>query len=304
MPGNTSSSKSFSTPSRVASAYNRRTYCAAPIKAAKPSRGTKVIVFVEQRAGETFLLCKESAPSARPIERCEAPRAPNKVRCAPICPVARLPVRAVRGVCPGAPKKVWAAVPVFADETIAFPRLEACVEVNSSSSAENSTGVVVVAPKKKSCLRRSDAEPRRAQVTWGVDEVREFRFSESVVESTIPNAPEKEKDFPIVASSSASHEASSTSDVVQSVNDIMENDYDALMTLANCAVAALEAMEEVAIVTVRLALPQPEVTIAPRRKLSSNPIMVRDARMATLRPRPFDRARRRASVALAFVDRL
>ena len=304
MPGNTSSSKSCSTPSRVASASNRRTYCAAPIKAAKPSRGPEVIVFVEQRAGETYLLCKESAPSARPIKRCEAPRAPTKVRCAPICPVARLPVRAARGVCPGAPKKVWAAVPVFADETIAFPRLEACVEVNSSSSAENSTGVVVVAPKKKSCLRRSDAEPRRVQVTWGVNEVREFRFSESVVEGTIPNAPEKETDFAIVASSSASHETASFSGAVQSVNGVVENDFGALMALANCAVAALEAMEEVMIVAVRLAPPQPEVAVPPRRKLSSNPIMVRDARMATLRPRPFDRAHRRACVAMAFVDRL
>ena len=297
-----SSSNSCSTPSRVASASNRRTYCAAPIKAAKSRSGNKVIVFVERRAGKTHLFANESVPSVRPVKRCVAPGAPTKVRCAPICPVARLPVRAVRGVCPGAPKKVWAAVPVFAEETIAFPRLEDCVEVKTSSIAENSTEVNVVAPKKKSCLRRLNAEPRRVQVTWGIDEVREFRFSASAVEGTTSNAAEKEMDSSIVTSSSASHATASSSDAVESVNGIVESDFGALMALADCAVAALEAMEEVAIVAVHLALPQPNVAVAPRRKLSPNPIIVRDARMATLRPRPFDRAHRRACVAMAFVD--
>ena len=297
-----SSSNSCATPSRVASASNRRTYCAAPVKAVKPSREHNVIVYVEQRAGETYLLCKD-VPSALPVKRCEAPRAPTKVRCAPICPVARLPVRAQRGVCPEPPKKVWVAVPVFADETIAFPRLEAFVEAKTSLSAEDSTGVNVVAPKK-SCLRRLNAEPRRVHVTWSLDEVREFRFSASVVEGTTPSTPEKELDSSIVASSSASHATASSSGAVESVNGIVENDFGALMALANCAVAALEAMEEVTIVAVHLALPQPDVAVAPRRKLRPNPIMVRDARMATLRPRPFDRARRRACVAMAFVDRV
>ena len=263
-----------------------------------------MIVFVERRAGETHLFCKETVPSAHPVKRCKAPGAPTKVRYAPMCPVARLSVRAERGVCPGAPKKVWAVVPVFADETIAFPRLEVFMDAKTSSSAEDSTGVNVVAPKKKSCLRRSDAEPRRVQVTWGVDEVREFRFSASVVEGTTPNAPEKEMDLSNAPSSSASHAISSSSAAVESANGLVENVFDALLALANCAVAALEAMEEVAIVAVRLALPQPKVAVAPRRKLNSNPIIVRDARMATLRPRPFDRARRRASVAMSFVDRL
>ena len=270
------------------------------MKASKPHCGVKAIVFVERRAGKTHLFSNEPVPSARPVKRCEAPRAPTKVRCAPICPVARLPVRAVRGVCPRAPKKVWAAVPVFADETIAFPRLDAFVDAETSSNAENSTGADVVAPKKKSCLRRLNAEPRRVQVTWGIDEVREFRFSASVVESTTPKAPKTEKDPSIVASSSASHETASPSGAVESVNGFAENNFGALMALANCAVAALEAMEEPMIVAVHLA-PQP---VPPRRKLCANPIMVRDARMATLRPRPFDRAHRRACVAMAFVDRL
>ena len=262
-----------------------------------------MIVYVEKRAGETYLLCKESVPSARPVKRLEAPRAPTKVRCAPICPVARLPVQAQRGVCPEAPKKVWVAVPVFADETIAFPRLEDFADAKASSSVEDSTEVDVVAPKK-SCLRRFNAEPRRVCVTWGVDEVRKFRFSASVVEGTTPNAPEKETDVSIVSSSSATHVTASSSGAVQSVIGTVENDLGALMALADCAVAALEALEEVAIVAVRPVSPQPEVAVAPRRKLSSNPIIVRDARMATLRPRPFDRARIRASVAMAFVDRL
>ena len=296
-----SSSNSCSTPSRAASSSNRSTLCAAPVKASKPHCGVKAIVFVERA---TRLFSKKAVPSARPVKRCEAPAAPTKLRCAPICPVARLPVRAVRGVCPGAPKKVWAAVPVFADETIAFPRLDALEEAKTSSSAETSTGVDVVAPKKKSCLRRPNAEPRRVLVTWGIDEVREFRFLASVVEGTTPNAPEKNMDSSIVASSSASNATASSSGAVQSVNGIVESDFGALMALADCAVAALEAMEEVTIVAVHLALPRPEVAVAPRRKLSSNPIIVRDARMATLRPRPFDRAHRRACVAMAFVDRL
>ena len=295
-----SSSNSCSTPSRVVGAPIRRTYCAAPIKASKPDREPKVIVFVEKRV---YLMCKDSVPSSRPVKRCEAPRAPAKVRCAPICPVARLPVRAVRGVCPGAPKKVWAAVPVFAEETITFPRLDATVQSKASSSHEDSTGVEVVAPKK-SCLRRLNAEPRRVQVTWGIDEVREFCFLDSVVEGTTPNAPEKNNDQSIVATPFASQATASSSGAVQSVNGIVENDFGALMALATCAVAALEAMEELTIVAVHLALPQPEVAIAPRQKLRSNPIIVRDARMATLRPRPFDRALRRACVAMAFVDRL
>ena len=301
-----SSSNSCSTPSRAVSSSSRRTLCAAPIKAYKSHCGIKVIVFVE-RAGKTNLFSKEAVPSARPVKRREAPAAPTKVRCAPICPVARLPVRVVRGVCPEAPKKMWATMPVFAEETIAFPRLDDLVEAETSSSAENSTGVDVVAPKKlpkKSCLCRLNAEPRRVQVTWGIDEVREFRFSASVVEGTTPNAPKKKMDSPIVASSSASNATASSSGAVESVSGIVENDFGALMALADCAVAALEAMEEVAIVAVHLALPQAEVAVAPRRKLSSNPIMVRDARMATLRPRPFDRAHRRACVAMAFVDRL
>ena len=302
-PAQVPSSNSCSTPSRSVSASNRRTYCAAPAKALKPRREHNVIVFVEQRAGETYLLCKD-VPSALPAKRCEAPRAPTKVRCAPICPVARLPVRAVRGVCPEAPKKVWVAVPVFADETIAFPRLEAFVEAKTSSSTEDSTEVEVVAPKKKSSLRRLNAEPRRVHVTWGIDEVREFHFSASVVEGTTPIAPEKELDTSIVASSSASHATASSSGAAQSVNGIAESNFGALMALANCAVAALEAMEEVTIVAVHLAPPQLNAAVAPRRKLSSNPIMVRDARMATLRPRPFDRAYRRACVAMAFVDRV
>ena len=249
-------------------------------------------------------MCKDSVPSARPVKRCDAPGAPTKVRCAPVCPVARLPVRAVRGVCPGAPKKVWAAVPVFADESIAFPRLETFVEDKTSSSNEHSSEVNVIAPKKRSCLRRLNAEPRTLHVTWGIDEVREFHFLASVVEGTTSNALEKKMDLPIVASFDASHATASSSSAVGSVNGIMESDYGLLMALADCAVAALEAMEEVAIVAVHLALPQPEVAIAPRRKLSANPIIVRDARMATLRPRPFDRAHRRACVAMAFVDRI
>ena len=189
-----SSSNSCSTPSRIVSASIRRTYCAAPVKSAKPHREPEVIVFVEKRAGEVYLLCKDSVPSARPAKRCEAPRAPTKVRCAPICPVARLPVRAMRGVCPGAPKKVWAAVPVFAEETIAFPRLDDSAESETSSSPEDSTGVEVVAPKK-SCLRRLNAEPRHVQVTWGIDEVREFRFLDSVVEGTTPTPPRSTMTF-------------------------------------------------------------------------------------------------------------
>ena len=287
-PAQTSSSNSCSTPSRSVSASNRRTYCAAPAKAVKPRREHNVIVFVEQRAGETYLLCKDVIPSALPVKRCEAPRAPTKIRCAPICPVARLPVRVMRGVCPEAPKKMWTAVPVFAEETIAFPRLDSLAETKTSSSAEDSTGVSVVEPTKKSCLRRSDAKPRRVQVTWGVDEVREFRFSASVVEGTTPNALENETDPAMLASSTASHATASSSGSFESVNGTVENDFGALMTLANCAVAAMEAMEEVAIVAVRLAPPQPVVAVAPRRKLISSPIVIRDARMATLRPRPFD----------------
>ena len=291
-----SSSNSCATPSRIVSPSNRRTYCPAPMKASKPRCGVKVIIFVARRAGKTHLLSSESIPSARPVKRREAPRAPTKVRCAPLCPVARLPVRAVRGVCPRAPRKVWAAMPVFADETIAFPRLDAFLEAMTSSNAENSTGVDLVAPKKKSCLRRLNAEPRRVQVTWGIDEVREFRFSASVVEGTTPKAPEKEMDLSIVASSSASHATASSSGATEFVNGIVENDFSASMALADCAVAALETI-------VHLAPLQPEVAVAPRRKLSANPIIIRDARMATLRPRPFDRARRRACVHMAFVDR-
>ena len=323
-------SNSSSTPSRVASASNRRTYCAAPIKAVKPLRGPNVIVYVEQRAGETYLLCKDSVPSARPTKRREAPGAPSKVHCAPICPVARLPVREKRGVCPAPPKKIWSKMPVFADEAIAFPRLDAFVDVKTSSNDAASLVVDTAVQakkscirranaeprllqvtwgtneertyeicdsklgtladevtKRKSCLRRSNVEPRRLRVTWGVNEERSFNSVPSEAAATISSASEKETDSLIVASSSASNAAASSSNAVEYVSGLAENGFDALMALADCAVAALDAME-VEIVLVRLAPPQPEVAVVARRRPRRQPVydpIAHEARLATLRPR-------------------
>ena len=323
-------SNSCSTPNRVTPSTNRRTDCPAPIKAAKPLRGPKMVVSVEQRAGETYLWCKEAVPSARPSKRCEAPGAPSKVRRAPICPVARLPVREKRGVCPGTPKKIWVKIPVFADEAIAFPRLDAFVDAKTSSNDVASLGVDIAVrakkscirranasprllqvtwganeersyeicdsklvtlvdevTKRKSCLRRPNAEPRRLQVTWCVNEERLFTSVPSEEAATISNAPEKETDSHIVSSSSASIASSPSSNAVEYVNGSAENGDDALMVLADCAVAALDAME-VEIVLVRFAPPLPEAAVVARRRPRRQPVydpIAHEARLATLRPR-------------------
>ena len=252
-----------------------------------------MIVIVEQRAGETYLWCKDSIPSARPIKRCEAPRAPSKVRCAPICLVARLPVREKRGVCPGAPKKVWSKMPVFADETIPFPRIDAFADAKTSSNDVAPLVVHVEVREKKSCLRRPDAEPRHLRVTWGVNEERLFNSVPSEKAATTSSAPEKELDSLIVSSSSSSNAEVSPSHALEYVNGSAESGIDALLALADCAVAALEAME-VEIVLVRVAPPQGELAVVahrrPRRHNVYDPI-AHAARLATLRPRADPSAR-------------
>ena len=242
-------------------------------------------------------------------------------------------------MCPGPPKKIWAAVPLFADETIAFPQLDDCADAKTSSNVVASNEVDVVVPikkscirranaesrllqvtwgtdevrtyeicdsklgalvdedsKRKSCLRRPDAEPRRSRVTWGVTEERLYHLVPSEDAATFSGAPEKKTNQLDVASSSASNSAPMPSNTVEYVNGLAENGTNALMALADRAVAGLEAMQ-VEIVMVRFAPPQPEFVVLPPRRPRRQPVydaVAHAARLATLRPRP--EAARRASL--------